>query len=468
MDFIQSLQTKDAVTENGMPTNSTSLNRCVDLFFMIGAIRGQHPQRILNLFIKAFYENRTAALRILFWGRDARDGAGERQTFRIIFKWLCDNHPETVTKNLDYVSFLGRWDDYLVAIGTKCEDVVIELIKESLEGNDKLCGKWMPRKGSIANILRKKMKLSPKEYRKLLVKNTDVVETKMCSKSWSDIEYEKIPSLAMSRYSHSFLKNDPNRFTLYLEDLKQGKKKVNAGAVYPYDIIKNLRRGNSELAQEQWNALPNYMAECHDLVFPLVDVSGSMDQPAGKNPNLTCMDVAISLGLYISERNEGPLKNYFMTFSQRPQLVHTVGSLKDRLDQMESSSWGMNTNLIAVFKSMLEHATENNVRACDMPTKILILSDMEFDQAVRNPNNSAMEEIEQMYREHNYTLPKIVFWNIQSRSNNVPVSFNKQGTALVSGFSPSILKSILKMDVANPYKVMLDTINDYKYLGINP
>lgn len=466
MDFIQSLQTKDTVTENGMPTNSTSMNRCVDFFFMVGALRGQNPERILNIFIKAFNENRTAALRILFWGRDVRDGAGERQTFRIIFKWLCINHPEIVTLNLDYVRYLGRWDDYLVAIGTKSEDVIIQCIKESLENGDKLCGKWMPRKGEVANILRKKMKLTPKEYRKLLVKNTDVVETKMCSNTWSEIDYEKTPSLAMSRYTSSFLRKDCDRFSDYLDEVKQGKKKINAGAIYPYDVIKNLQKGNDDLAQEQWNALPDYMAECHDLVFPLVDVSGSMDSPIGNNVNLTCLDVAVSLGLYISERNEGPFKNYFMTFSSVPELVHTSGTLRERMNQMVGSNWGMNTNLIKVFETLLKQAKENNVRACDMPTKILILSDMEFDEATRNPKNSAMEEIEELYREHKYTLPKVVFWNIQSRANKVPVSYNKNGTALVSGFSPSILKSILKMDVANPYKIMLDTINDFKYLGI--
>jgi len=468
MDFIQSLQTKDTVTENGMPTNSTSMDRCVDLFFTIGAVRGQHSERILKLFIKAFYENRTAALRILFWARDVRDGAGERNTFRIIFKWLCDNHPKTVIKNLDYVSFLGRWDDYLVAIGTKCEDMVIDSIRDSLTDGNQLCAKWMPRKGKIANILRKKFKMTPKEYRKLLVSNTNVVETKMCVKKWSEIDYSKLPSLAMSRYSTAFRNNDLVRFNIYLDDLKNGKGKVNAGAVYPYDIIKNLRRGNSDLAQEQWNSLPDYMSECHDLVFPLVDVSGSMDTPIGNNPNLTAMDVAISLGLYISERNVGPLKDYFMTFSQSPELVYVNGSLEDRMYQMERTNWGINTNLIKVFQTMLKHAKENNVRACDMPTKILILSDMEFDMAINSPKNSAMEEIENLYRENNYTLPKIVFWNIQARGKNFPVSFNKNGTALVSGFSPSILKSILKMDVANPHKVMLDTINNYKYLGINP
>lgn len=466
MDFIQSLQTKDSLTENGMSTNSTSLNRCVDLFFMVGALRGQNPERILNIFIKAFHENRTAALRIIFWARDARDGAGERNTFRIIFKWLCDNYPKCVVDNLEYVKFLGRWDDYLVAVGTKCEDKIIDLIGESLSNGDKLCGKWMPRKGKVANIIRKKLKMSPKQYRKLLVDNTDVVETKMCSNKWSEIDYEKTPSLAMSRYSGVFLRKDEVRFTNYLEDIKSGVKKVNVGAIYPYDVIKNLRIGNSDMAQEQWNSLPDYMAECHDLILPLVDVSASMEATVGNKSNLTCMDVAISLGLYISEKNVGPLKDYFMTFSQKPQLVHTVGSLMDRLKQMEDSDWGMNTNLIAVFETILKHAKENNVRSCDMPTKVLILSDMEFDQAIRSPKNSAIEEIEELYREYNYTLPKVVFWNIQSRNNNVPVKYDKKGTALVSGFSPSILKSIVNMDIANPHKIMLDTINDVKYLGI--
>ena len=161
-------------------------------------------------------------------------------------------------------------------------------------------------------------------------------------------------------------------------DLKSGKKKVNVGAVYPYNIIQNVRKGNSDLAQEQWNSLPNYMAECHDLVLPLVDVSGSMDSPVGGNLNLTCMDVAISLGLYISERNNGALKDHFITFSQFPELVHTTGTLRERLYQMETSKWGLNTNLVIVFKTLLKHAVDNNVKSCDMPTKILVLSDMEW------------------------------------------------------------------------------------------
>ena len=463
MDFIQALQTKDTVTENGMPTNSTSLSRCVDLFFSIGAVRGQEPDRIVNDFIKAFYEDKTVALRILFWARDARDGAGERNTFRVIFKWLCENHPESVIKNLSYVSYLGRWDDYLVAIGTKCENEIVSLIKEELEKGNQLCAKWMPRKGNVANTLRKHFKMSPKEYRKLLVSNTNVVETNMCSKNWTGIEYSKVPSLAMSRYTKAFIRNDLNRFNQYLNDLTQGKTKVNVGAIYPYDVIKNI--GNGELAQQQWNSLPNYMENCHDLVLPLVDVSGSMNTNI-PNSNLTAIQIATSLGLYISERNEGPFKNYFMTFSERPELVHTVGSLLDRFKQMNRSNWGMNTDLTIVFSTMLSHAKKHNVKSSDMPTKILILSDMEFDSCIQNPDNTAMESIRDLYRENGYTLPTIVFWNLMSRNKNVPVRYDENGTALVSGFSPSILKPILSMKVSNPHAVMLEALNSYKYLDI--
>jgi hypothetical protein len=463
MDFIQALQTKDIVTENGMPTNSTSGNHCVDLFFTIGALRGQEPERILNNFIKAFYEDKTTALRILFWSRDVRDGAGERNTFRIIFKWLCENHPDTVIKNLRYVSYLGRWDDYLVAIGTGCEKEVVSLIKEALDRGDQLCAKWMPRKGVVANILRKHFKMTPKEYRKLLVSNTNVVENNMCSKTWDGIEYSKVPSLAMSRYTIAFRRNDTKRFESYLNDLSEGKTKVNTGAIYPYDVIKNV--GNGELAQRQWESLPNYMEDCSDLVLPLVDVSGSMTTNI-PNSNLTPLQIAVSLGLYISERNVGPFQNYFMTFSQRPQLVHTVGTLKDRFYQMSRSEWGMNTDLIAVFETLLKQSKNNNVRACDMPTKILIFSDMEFDACAESPDNTAMEIIRGKYKVHGYTLPKIVFWNLMSRKNNLPLKYNEDGTVLVSGFSPSILKSILNMKIANPYAVMIDTLNSYKYLDI--
>jgi hypothetical protein len=285
----------------------------------------------------------------------------------------------------------------------------------------------------------------------------------MCAKTWDSIEYSKIPSLAMSRYTMSFRRNDTKRFNSYLDELSQGKTKVNVGAIYPYDVIKNINNG--DLAQRQWESLPDYMVNCHDIILPLVDVSGSMTTNI-PNSSLSPLQVAVSLGLYISERNVGPLQNYFMTFSSYPQLVHTVGTLKERFHQMVTSDWGMNTDLIAVFKTLLNQSVKNNVKASDMPTKILIFSDMEFDSCIENSNNTAMESIKELYKSHGYYLPKIVFWNLNSRKNNLPVRYDESGSALVSGFSPAILKSILSMEISNPHSIMINTLNDYKYLGI--
>jgi hypothetical protein len=209
-----------------------------------------------------------------------------------------------------------------------------------------------------------------------------------------------------------------------------------------------------------------------------VDVSGSMDTPAGGSKTVTCMDVAISLGLYISERNEGPFKDAFITFSDNPQLQVLSGSLKDRYAQMSSSEWGMSTNLEATFKLILDQATRHNLSQDEMPNKILILSDMEFNQATmsrggwysnsnkKDWNPTAQQMIEKMYDAAGYTMPQIVYWNIQSRNGGVPVAFDKAGTALVSGFSPAIMTSLLGGDIQSPQQIMDKTIMSDRYAKI--
>jgi hypothetical protein len=257
--------------------------------------------------------------------------------------------------------------------------------------------------------------------------------------------------------------------------LKKGETKINTGAVYPYDIIKNLTNGSSEGAVEQWKSLPNYMEGSNERVLPVVDVSGSMCVPAGNNPNLTCMDVAISLGLYISERNEGPFKDAFFTFSNSPKLQYLLGDLVDRYKQLSIADWGGSTNIEATFKILLETSVTNKVSAEEMPTTILILSDMEFNQATNHNiwgsgkptwNPTVQEMIENMYNDAGYKMPKIVYWNIQSRQDNIPVKFDKQGTALVSGFSPAILTALLSGKEMSPESMMLDIINSERYNSV--
>jgi len=351
-----------------------------------------------------------------------------------------------------------------------------------------LVAKWMPRPSGgnrenkrWASAIRKHMDLTPKAYRTLLVENTNVVEQLMCSKDFGSIEYGKIPSKAMSDYMKAFGKNDYERFSGYLNAVDKGEDKINAGAVYPYDILKNMKHGSKDGADTQWNALPNYMEGNAERVLPIVDVSSSMNTSAGGSSATSCMDVAISLGLYISERNEGPFKNAFFTFDDNPTLEFiNAKTLNDRYRQMHSANWGGSTNFEATFKLLLNKAVAGNISEDEMPTMILVLSDMEFNSADgsyswngrQNGNDgtwspTAQAMIGEMYNNAGYKVPKMVYWNIQSRGdNNKPVQFDKNGTALVSGFSPALLTSLLSGKDMTPYSMMMNVIGSDRYTEI--
>lgn len=479
--LIDAIRTNDALTENGMSTNSSSLNLCVDLFFTIGAMRGQDKTRLINTFTKAYGEDALTATKLLFWARDVRGGAGERQIFRDIITYLAGSKNSSVLKkNLSLISEYGRWDDLLTLIGTPLEKDALDLIAGALKEGNGLCAKWMPRpnvgnreKKRWASVLRKHLGLDPKAYRKMLVEHTNVVEQLMCAKEFGNIQYGKIPSKAMSDYMKAFGKHDYERFSAYLNAVDKGEAKINAGAVYPYDIIKNMKNGSKNGADTQWNALPNYMEGNNERVIPLVDVSSSMGCSAGGNANVTCMDVAISLGLYISERNEGPFKDAFITFHSSPSLEVVKGSLSERYRQMASSKWGGSTNLQAAFELILTKAKASKLAEGDMPTMMLILSDMEFNTAIGNGwsgsnwNPTAQSMIEKMYADAGYKMPKIVFWNLQSRGDkNKPVQFDKNGTALVSGFNPALLTSLLSGKDMTPYSMMMTVIGSERYTPV--
>lgn len=461
--FVNALRTKSDYTENGMVTNSSSLDFCVDLFFNIGAMRGQDKNRLISDFSKSFNQNPLTALKILFWVRDVRGGAGERQIFRDIIEYLAENHTDVLNKNISLIPEFGRWDDVLVLFGTKLDLNAKELIAKSLNDNNGLVAKWLPRKGKNAIALERFLKLTPKQYRKMIVEKTKVVEQLMCANKWGEITYEHTPSLAMARYTNAFNKHDADRFTKY----KTGDGKINASAVYPYDVIKTLVYGDIDLSIKQWNSLPNYMEGNNERVIPVCDVSGSMNSPAGNNKNLTCLDVCISLGLYISERNEGKFKDAFITFSERPLLQYLNGDLRSRYNQLNSADWGMSTNLESVFNLILNQAIKFNLPESEMPTTILIMSDMEFNSATKY-NHTALDMIKDKFESAGYSIPKLVFWNIQSRNgSNFPVQITDEGTSLVSGFSPAILKSLLSGEDMSPISIMNKTINTPRYEVIN-
>ena len=446
-----------ARTENGMKAKAHSGNALVDLFYKIGASRGKS---VTADFEKAFQEDSDLAMKIAFWSRDVRGGAGERQIFRDVLVHLEKLHPDMLEAVLPFVSEFGRWDDLLVFKTEKFKHMAYTLIGDALRERNGLAAKWMPRQGPIAIEIRNFYGMSPKQYRKSLVALTNVVESKMCAGDWDGIEFGKLPSLASARYNKAFAKNATTSYEAYKARLTAGADKVNASAVYPYDVIKTLRHGgDSVVADAQWASLPNYIGDAS--VLPLVDVSGSMSCAVGGNANLQCIDVALSLGLYCADKNTGVFKDTFLTFSAKPKAQVVKGTLAQKMSQMNSSDWGMNTNLHAAFEEILRIAVKGGVNASDMPKTLLILSDMQFDQCV-SFDDSAHQMIVRKYKEAGYEVPNIVFWNLNSK-DNVPVKFDKRGTALVSGFSPAVMKGVLTGTDMTPYGIMLATVDTPRY-----
>jgi hypothetical protein len=467
MNFTQAVQAQDAVTTNGMPALASTLDANVDLFFKIGASRGKN---VLGEFSAALAENRELALRIAQWARDVRSGAGERQIYRDILGYLETKDPIAVQSLLRNTAEIGRWDDLLAIKNPLLKSFAFDLIRDALQAGNGLCAKWMPRKGKVAEELRAHLGFSPKRYRKTLVTLTQVVETQMCAKDWDNIEFGHVPSVAAARYKKAFKRNAEVKYTEYAEALSKGDAKINAGAVYPYDVLKGvfgsyrvMEQTERQVTVAQWAALPNYVGD--SLVLPMVDVSGSMNCKAGggnSKSDLTCLQVAISLGLYLADKNTGPFNGTFLTFSETPQLLTLEGDILEKYHQMQSSDWGMNTNLEKAFDQILEVAKASGLPQADMPKYVLILSDMQFDASTRGTPARAQTMIANQYKEAGYEVPKIVYWNLNAH-DNVPVRFDEQGTALISGFSPSIMKSVLKAENFAPEHIMLEAVMKDRY-----
>jgi hypothetical protein len=445
-------------TANGMKTFDSSKSALVDLFFSIGASRGKD---LSKEFVKALKQDETLALRLLMWARDVRGGAGERDVVRNILLSLEKNYPAALDRVLPHLPEFGRWDDMLVFKTKEVKEKAFNLIGNALRERNGLAAKWMPRQGPLAAEIRQFFGMSPKFYRKSLVELTKVVEQNMCANNWTEINYSHVPSLAASRYQKAFKRHDQTGYEAYKAKLTIGEAKVNAAAVYPYDVIKARRFGGDDtVIQAQWDALPDSVGD--ELVLPVVDVSGSMGCAVGGNKNLTCLDVSVSLGLYLADKNKGPFKDMFLTFSEKSKLEILKGNLIDKLNQLERSEWGMSTNLHAAFEAILKYATEWRVPEKHMPKYLLVMSDMEFNYCAKF-DDSAMQMIERKYKAAGYSVPNIVFWNLNARAGNVPVKHDKSGVALVSGFSPSIMTSILAAEDLSPESVMMKTLNSPRY-----
>jgi len=325
----------------------------------------------------------------------------------------------------------------------------------------------------LARTLIKKLNINEKDYRQMLSQFRSylkVIEVTMSARKWEDIEYSSVPSRANLIYKKAFLKHDKERRLQFLEKLKKGETKINSEVLFPHDIVHKYfsTNGIDDTLEELWKALPDYVQGNGNTIC-VVDTSGSMCTNASPASTVSCMEVAYSLGIYFAEKSSGRFKNKFITFSSSPSIVDfkSAKTLKGKIDIINSHCICSDTNIEAVFDLILNYAITHKLPQSELPNNILILSDCEFNSMARTnngvlPDAALFDNLAIRYKNHGYLLPRLVFWNICSRSGTIPVKNNDLGVALVSGFSATIAKMVLS-NKADPFECLLEQINDERY-----
>lgn len=479
-NFLNDMKKESSLTEtiNGAVAYDTTQNALLDFFAESSALRNAHIDRIVNLFDKSYLENPLLTMKCLFYTRDIRGGQGERRVFRTLLTHLAYTKTDLLRANLSLVSEYGRYDDLIHLLDTPIKDDVIELIKCQLQedmssNHPSLLAKWMPSchvssstTREYARKIRLALGMKEKEYRKMLSSLREkirVTERLISANRWDELDLEKLTANNYLKYENSFRNHIEEKWFDYINKVQNGTSSIKSSTLYPYNIVQKLKNSDSQtavLCEEMWNSLPDYTNGKMENALCMVDVSGSMT--VSVSGSVTALDVAISLGMYVAERVEGPFKNHFMTFSSNPKIVKIKGkTLIEKVKNMSQEDWGMSTNLDKAFKLILNTAIRNNTPKEDMPKKLIIISDMQFDSAIRYKEQTLFEGIKKEFEDNGYELPTIVFWNVNSLKTAFQVSEMDKNVLLCSGCSPVILKGVLKYD--NPIELMLDILNDSRY-----
>lgn len=506
MNFNEKLQNElngdttynESLTENGMLGYATTGKKLLDMHFKVSSYRGKTNDEITTDYLEVLNENLEMAARWLYYIYDCRQGLGERRLFEICFPMLVNRMNKISNKDTDQVNCsllklvpeYGRWDmlvklyGHFKSVGSGLAETCWKILGRQLNddefnmqnnqkhGRVSLLAKWLPSINTssketkkLAKLFCRDMKMAESVYRKRLSKLRsflNVVEVKTSSNKWGEIDYKDVPSKANLKYASAFLKHDEVRRR---EFLGQEKPPIKASVTFPHEILHNMLECNADkqTMEALWKALPNVTI---DNTIVVADGSVSM-KSCIPNSKVEALTIANALAIYFSERNSLPYKNTYITFSEKPKYVKFDDSntLLEKWNIAKKHHKIANTNIESVFKLILDTAVNNNCSQEDLPKNILIISDCEFDEMTSGDKSDKMFKlITKAYEAKGYKLPRLIFWNLDSRTSTIPMIQNN--VILMSGFSINAMKMVMSGEV-DPYKALLNVIMDKRYDAIS-
>lgn len=478
IDFIKE-QCNKTYTDNGDLAYKSTFNPFVDALFSISKYR-YNPEEIKIMVRNCFQIDPNLTVKLIFYIRDIRSGAGERKIFRLAIKELSK-----LTNIIHLIKFIpeyGRYDDLLCLLDDDIDNytkdkvyayIASKFISDlTLYYQNKpvsLLAKWLPSENGsniqnrkYARKIMKKIGYTPKEYRHILSKlrkHIGIIETKI-TQGIFNFDYSQVPSCAMFKYRDLFIKKDKERFEEYLLEVQKGKKEIKATNLYPHEIVHKVRNLSYNSSDEEILSLDLLWNNLKDIPLPekticMPDFSSSMYDDYLTSPiNISC-----GLAIYTAERNKGIWKNKFISFSEKPNLVDISNckNIKEKINFALKED-ALDTNLDKAFELILNIYKNKKLNKEDIPTTLLIISDMQFNDCCEE-NKSTYDKYKRIFEENNLQIPKIIFWNVDSKVN-IP-TMNEQGVLLISGYSTNVLKFF---DTAyTPLDLMLDILLDKRY-----
>jgi len=397
-------------------------------------------------------------------------------------EYINRNFYSNIQKSKRLREIQGYQEDLVKLLGT-------QLIKDRKQMDSaqptSLCAKWAPtekdsldQRHKVVRRLCGTMNWTPATYRKVytspLRDYLQVTETFMCKKDWDRIDFNTVPSCAMKRLKKAFEKHCPVALHVWKRGLATGSSKVNAKQLFPHELICEVgSKGITDpICQAQWMVLEEQTKKLGALgdALVVVDVSASMTTWDSKGKHsFTPIDVAMGLGILISGVTQGVFHNKVITFSTKPSFVDLDGDgIFEKYNKLRNAEWAGHTNLQATFDLILNLAQENRLENKELPKRVFIISDMQFDrvEGENNDERTNFQAINAKYKAVGYERPQIIFWNVGNESNDFPVSSGVGGTALISGFSPSIMKAVLQGEEISPWSITKKVLTDVRYEAI--
>lgn len=516
----------------------------VRFYYKIVRNMTEKPEALFEILEESFQECPLDTLKLMFHLRNIKNGKGERKLFRMCCEWwVKKGHVSSLLKNVSYFIKMGRADD-LFSLGPWGVEAFACVLLQDLRNFKQfphtlltMAAKWAPKEGnagknnipftgrSLLNVMletlgrlihhdiesgfepqlfewndlekntQNQWVLRKKVYRQKILNvlrpQLNIVERRMCARQFDQIEYNKVPSKAMTKYSKkktkvkpyhknqnavgSFRCRDPERFTAWEASLAKGVDekgqvvKVNAQTLHPHEIVHAICCEYSEVLEAQWNTLLTTMPELNNTLV-VVDTSGSMNTCMTSKSKVTPLEVAISLGMFCAQKLTGVWKNKMISFSKTPQFVELdeTLNLKARIDQVKDMAWELNTNFQAVFELILNLAQKHQLKQEQLPKCVLTISDMQFDSADTNSHTN-LKVIQDKFKTAGYQMPVLVFWNVMNHGKDVPATVDERGVVMVSGFSPQVLKHVTNVEELQkmtPWSMVQKVLNDPDYANV--